>query len=61
MSVLRAYERNSKPFYPCVRERFILALSALNGRKPTSHRLVLDDIFWIVHWIALALPALGIQ
>jgi len=28
-------------------ERFILTLRALNGRKPTNHRLVLDGIFWI--------------
>src|SRR6056297_1296606 len=28
-------------------ERFILAVRAPNGRKPTSHRLVLDGIFWI--------------
>lgn len=26
---------------------FILAVRAPNGRKPTSHRLVLDGIFWI--------------
>ena len=28
-------------------ERFILAIRAPNGRKPTNHRLVLDGIFWI--------------
>ena len=28
-------------------ERFILAVQAPNGRKPTDHRLVLDGIFWI--------------
>jgi transposase len=28
-------------------ERFILAVRAPNGRKPMSHRLVLDGIFWI--------------
>ena len=28
-------------------ERFILAVRAPNGRKPTDHRLVLDGIFWI--------------
>ena len=28
-------------------ERFILAVRASNGRKPTNHRLVLDGIFWI--------------
>ena len=28
-------------------ERFILAVRAQNGRKPTNHRLVLDGIFWI--------------
>jgi len=28
-------------------ESFILTLRALNGRKPTNHRLVLDGIFWI--------------
>ena len=28
-------------------ERFILAVRAPNGRKPTNHRLVLDGIFWI--------------
>ena len=28
-------------------ERFILAIRAPNGRKPTDHRLVLDGIFWI--------------
>ena len=28
-------------------ERFILAVLAPNGRKPTNHRLVLDWIFWI--------------
>lgn len=28
-------------------ERFILAIRATNGRKPTNHRLVLDGIFWI--------------
>ena len=28
-------------------ERFILAVLAPNGRKPTNHRLVLDGIFWI--------------
>jgi len=28
-------------------ERFILAIRAQNGRKPTNHRLVLDGIFWI--------------
>jgi hypothetical protein len=27
-------------------ERFILAIRAPNGRKPTNHRLVLDGIFW---------------
>lgn len=26
-------------------ERFILAVRAPNGRKPTNHRLVLDGIF----------------
>ncbi len=28
-------------------ERFILAIRAPNGRKPTNHRLVLDGIFWV--------------
>jgi len=28
-------------------ERFIQAVRALNGRKPTNHRLVLDGTFWI--------------
>lgn len=28
-------------------ERFILAVRAPNGRKPTNHRLVLDGVFWI--------------
>ncbi|RVT87403.1 IS5 family transposase [Rhodobacteraceae bacterium CCMM004] len=28
-------------------DRFISALRAPNGRKPTNHRLVLDGIFWI--------------
>ena len=28
-------------------ERFILAIRAPNGRKPSNHRLVLDGIFWI--------------
>ncbi len=28
-------------------ERFILAIRAPNGRKPTNHRLVLDGVFWI--------------
>jgi transposase len=28
-------------------ERFILAVRAPNGRKPTNHRLVLDGIFRI--------------
>jgi len=28
-------------------ERFILAVRAPNGRKPMSHSLVLDGIFWI--------------
>jgi len=28
-------------------ERFILAVRAPIGRKPTSHRLVLDGVFWI--------------
>jgi transposase len=28
-------------------ERFILAVRALNGRKPMNHRLVLDGVFWI--------------
>jgi transposase len=28
-------------------ERYILAVRAPNGRKPTNHRLVLDGIFWI--------------
>jgi transposase len=28
-------------------ERFILAVRAPNGRKPTNHRLVLDGNFWI--------------
>ncbi|MFZ7094527.1 IS5 family transposase, partial [Primorskyibacter sp. 2E233] len=28
-------------------ERFIQAVRAPNGRKPTNHRLVLDGIFWI--------------
>lgn len=28
-------------------QRFILAVRAPNGRKPTNHRLVLDGIFWI--------------
>ncbi|SNR44481.1 Transposase [Puniceibacterium sediminis] len=28
-------------------ERFMLAVRAPNGRKPTNHRLVLDGIFWI--------------
>ena len=28
-------------------ERFILAVRASNGRKPTNHRLVLDGIFWV--------------
>lgn len=28
-------------------ERFILAVRAPNRRKPTSHRLVLDGIFWV--------------
>ncbi len=28
-------------------ERFIFAVRAPNGRKPTNHRLVLDGIFWI--------------
>ena len=28
-------------------ERFILAVRAPNGRKPTNHWLVLDGIFWI--------------
>ena len=28
-------------------ERFILTVRAVNGRKPTNHRLVLDGIFWI--------------
>ncbi len=27
-------------------ERFILAVRAPNGRKPTDHCLVLDGIFW---------------
>jgi transposase len=27
--------------------RFIRAVRAPNGRKPTNHRLVLDGIFWI--------------
>ena len=26
--------------------RFILAIRAPNGRKPTNHRLVLDGVFW---------------
>jgi len=28
-------------------ERFILAVRAPNGRKPTNHRLVLNGVFWI--------------
>ena len=28
-------------------ERFILAVRAPNGRKPTNHRTVLDGVFWI--------------
>lgn len=28
-------------------ERFILAIRAPNGRKPTNHRVVLDGIFWV--------------
>ena len=28
-------------------ERPIPAVRALNGRKPTNHRLVLDGVFWI--------------
>ena len=28
-------------------ERFILAVRAPNGRRPSNHRLVLDGIFWI--------------
>ncbi len=28
-------------------ERFIVAVRAPNGRKPTNHRRVLDGIFWI--------------
>ncbi|MEM8692559.1 MAG: IS5/IS1182 family transposase, partial [Pseudomonadota bacterium] len=28
-------------------ERFVLAIRAPNGRKPTNHRLVLDGIHWI--------------
>jgi len=28
-------------------ERFILAIRAPNGRKPMSHRSVLDGVFWI--------------
>ena len=28
-------------------ERFIQAIRAPNGRKPTNHRLVLDGIFWV--------------
>jgi transposase len=28
-------------------ERFILAVRAPNGPKPTNHRVVLDEIFWI--------------
>ena len=28
-------------------ERFLLAIRAPNGRKPTHHRLVLDGVFWI--------------
>jgi transposase len=28
-------------------ERFIRAVRAPNGRKPTNHRLVLEGIFWI--------------
>lgn len=28
-------------------ECFMLAVHAPNGRKPTNHRLVLDEIFWI--------------
>ena len=28
-------------------ERFILAVLAPNGSKPTNHRLVLDEIVWI--------------
>jgi len=36
---------------------FILAIRALNGRKPINHRLVLDGIFWIARtglpWRAL--------
>ncbi len=35
-------------------ERFIVAVRAPNGRKPTDHRPVLDGIFWIsrtgAHW-----------
>ena len=33
--------------------RFILAVRAPNGRKPTNHRLVLDGIFWIARTGAL--------
>ena len=28
-------------------EWFILSVRALNGRKPTNYRLVLDGVFWI--------------
>lgn len=28
-------------------ERFIQAIRAPNGRKPSNHRLVLDGVFWI--------------
>ncbi len=28
-------------------KQFILAVRALNGRKPTNHRHLLDGIFWI--------------
>ena len=38
-------------------ERFIFAVRAPNGRKPTNHRLVLDGLFWIARtgapWRAL--------
>ena len=39
-------------------ERFILAVRAPNGRKPTSHRVVLDGIFLDrSHWCPMAGPA----
>ncbi len=36
-------------------ERFILAVRAPNGRKPTNHRLVLEGIFVdSPDWVAVA-------